>query len=368
MMKKQTSDVIPPISNSTGDNLSSLSQSMQALGIEEGRTLFNVIDSDVLGYICIFLTGLELCLLRRVCKASLTIVDQYMHRVFSVDRILSRFFTPEEIIELRRIQAETDFVISGSAAVQFFERISYPNSDLDLYIDEQQMEKLALFMEKSGYAFKKTPSQPDNILTVLQQRDTWVTISGEEQDEYGWDGQSIMTVLSFEKQLPTGHIRKVQAIVSTCEVIATVLAFHSTVVMNIITYQSAISFFPVSSFHRYHTIVTASNEKVEACLDKYRARGWKEIRPWPTSSIPLHQECMKGMARRTTDRWCWTIPLPPLKGCTVARNPGACWYISPLFKMHCGEREPPIFQEAAFRDYDYKYGNSNDYDNDDYPW
>ncbi|KAH8801866.1 hypothetical protein DL96DRAFT_1774284 [Flagelloscypha sp. PMI_526] len=260
-MKKKTFDVTPPISHSTDDNVSSLSESVQAFGLDDEKTLFNVLDTDVLGYICVFLTGLELCLLRRVCKASLTIVDQYQRRVFSVDRILTRFFTLEEIKEFRLIQVETDFVISGSAAVQFFERISYPDSDLDLYIEEGQMERLSLFMEKSGYAFKNTPSQPDNILTALQQQDIWATISGEDLDQYGWEGESAIAVFSFEKQLPSGQVRKVQAIVSTCEVIATVLAFHSTVVMNIITHQSAISFFPVSSFHRYHTIVTASNAK-----------------------------------------------------------------------------------------------------------
>ncbi|KAH8801911.1 hypothetical protein DL96DRAFT_1634557 [Flagelloscypha sp. PMI_526] len=134
-------DSVPLVCDSPHDNLSVLSKSVQALGLEEDRTLFDVLNGDVLEYIFLFLTGLELCLLRSVCKVSHSTVDEYMSRAFSVDRIFSRFFAPHAIPEFRRIQGETNFFMSGSAAVQFFGCVNYPNSNLDLYINEDHMKK-----------------------------------------------------------------------------------------------------------------------------------------------------------------------------------------------------------------------------------
>ncbi|KAH8801895.1 hypothetical protein DL96DRAFT_1823440 [Flagelloscypha sp. PMI_526] len=302
----------PSISSSINSSLT-LPKPVQALVIEEEKRLFDVLDMDVLGCICAFLTGLELCLLRRVCKSSLTFVDD------------------QQIVELRRIQAVTNFVVSGSAAVQFFERVDYPNSDLDLYVEERHRSGLILFIEQSGYELKVVSSKSTCISAASLPQSNCKKINDEEQNAYSWDGRNAAVALSFEKKSSFGQPQKIQVIASANNVVTNILSFHSTVVMNIITYHVAIAFFPVSSFHRHQTLVTASNSQVDVYLEKYSTRGWQVIRPVPGSNNNLHQECKKGVSRWTNDRWCWTVPLSPVDECESPIALETAWVVAQRF-------------------------------------
>ncbi|KAH8801874.1 hypothetical protein DL96DRAFT_1475866 [Flagelloscypha sp. PMI_526] len=274
-------------------------------------------DHDILEYFLDFLTGLELYIFRQVSKAGLSMVDEYTGRHFTTDRVFSPFFTPEQTIDLRKIQAKFSVVVSGSAAVQFFDRVKYRHSDLDLYVDLEAMRPLASFIESAGYVFKNNVSQNPSLktaLAVLSDRNPPGYFGGHP----AYNNPGIREVFSFEEELsPGGETRHVQMIVSKGPVMAAIFEFHSTVVMNIITYQNAISIFPVTSFHRYETLIAApENEKIrrEAGLEKYASRGWKVIRLARSGVSRRHAELQNGVSRRVGDRQCWTIPLPPVDG------------------------------------------------------
>ncbi|KAH8801897.1 hypothetical protein DL96DRAFT_772186 [Flagelloscypha sp. PMI_526] len=207
-MKKHAFENSSPNAPSASDSVGALSNSIHNLALHEDKTLSMTLDLDVIGYLCVFLTGLQLCRLRRVSKACLNIVDEFMRRAFSVDYVFSRFFTPDQITSLRRIQAKTNFVVSGSAAVQFFERAMFPDSDLDLYVEEQHVKMLALFITQSGYVFKHSPHQPGSLLATLKDRSDWVTVSGEGPTKYGFIDTVPMMVFTFEKELNSGAVRK----------------------------------------------------------------------------------------------------------------------------------------------------------------
>jgi hypothetical protein len=59
-------------------------------------------------------------------------VKDYFARAFNIEKRLSRYFDDPK--SFRKLQAETLTVISGSTALQFFQRNFYPESDLDLYV------------------------------------------------------------------------------------------------------------------------------------------------------------------------------------------------------------------------------------------
>ncbi|KAH8801908.1 hypothetical protein DL96DRAFT_1774360 [Flagelloscypha sp. PMI_526] len=293
LRKRKTIDITHLIPDSTSNNLPFLPQPVHAPGFDRDMTLFNALDLNVIRYICVFFTGLDLCILQRVCKTGRTIVDQYMRSIFSVDRSLSSFFTPQEITDFRHIQAETRLVLSGSAAVQFFEhnRNRYPDSDLDLYIEERHAEKVDLFMKVSGYTIEKAQSEPHDILTTLRRKASQVANSDRDEGQlYDWDIEFPITIFSFQKQLTSGQIRNVQAIVCTREVISVILALHSTAVANMITHEYAVSIFPVSSFHRYHAVVKKSNVTLRSWLKYFRPlREWSVIElDLPSSTRSLH--------------------------------------------------------------------------------
>ena len=78
--------------------------------------------------------------------------------------IAGQYFTSDEIINFREFQAITGAIISGSTAVQFFDRDIYANSDLDVYVEHQAARPLALWLERIGYFF--VPRQGTEFQTL----------------------------------------------------------------------------------------------------------------------------------------------------------------------------------------------------------
>jgi hypothetical protein len=55
-------------------------------------------------------------------------------------------------------------IISGSTAVQFFDRDVYANSDLNLYVEHRTARPMALWLESIGYSF--VPRQDAEFQTL----------------------------------------------------------------------------------------------------------------------------------------------------------------------------------------------------------
>ncbi len=88
-----------------------------------------------------------------------------MKHAFCVDRLLSRYFTPSEILCFRELQFVTGALISGSTAVQFFDRDTYPNSDLDVYVEHRYVRILTDWLVNIGYEYKPL-SDAANMATL----------------------------------------------------------------------------------------------------------------------------------------------------------------------------------------------------------
>ena len=88
-----------------------------------------------------------------------------MKHAFCVDRLLSRYFTPAEILCFRELQCVTGALISGSTAVQFFDRETYPDSDLDVYVEHRYVRTLTDWLVKIGYKYKPL-SDAANMATL----------------------------------------------------------------------------------------------------------------------------------------------------------------------------------------------------------
>jgi len=84
--------------------------------------------------------------------------------------ILGQYFTSDEIINFRKLQATTGAIISGSTAVQFFDRDVYTNSDLDVYVEHQTARSLARWLEQIGYVF--VSRQETEVQTLEMALDT----------------------------------------------------------------------------------------------------------------------------------------------------------------------------------------------------
>jgi hypothetical protein len=70
--------------------------------------------------------------MRLVSRAMHDNFKSYVRRTININRILKRFFPEPDVF--RVLQRQTGTLISGSQALQFFDRTFYPESDLDLFL------------------------------------------------------------------------------------------------------------------------------------------------------------------------------------------------------------------------------------------
>lgn len=101
------------------------------------------------------------------CKAALLAARSYYRRAYNVDRHLSRYFRDPQAF--RTLQARTATLISGSSALQFFDRTCYLESDLDIYTPLQSMREVANWLLSDGYRFIPDDTQPGNLPDALRQ-------------------------------------------------------------------------------------------------------------------------------------------------------------------------------------------------------
>lgn len=94
-----------------------------------------------------------------------SIVKAYIAKVFTVDRIICRYF--EDTLSFRTMQSHTATIISGSAALQFFDRSCYPNSDLNLHVPMSGVDILFNYLLSNGYAFNPHVGQDFDLGRAL---------------------------------------------------------------------------------------------------------------------------------------------------------------------------------------------------------
>ncbi|KAK7444812.1 hypothetical protein VKT23_015129 [Stygiomarasmius scandens] len=227
----------------------------------------------------------------------------------------------------RNIQALTGAVISGSTALQFFSRIRWEESDLDIYVEHSSGYIVALFLIAIGYGFQPINKQKPTIADAYDQVDL---------TNFYDDGRGFAGVFNFERRMA-----RIQLITATYSPIDIILNFHSTVVINLITAKHAVCLYPRATFEEGTSLITFRDEGLERSFarEKYVQRGWTLVNAdgslWTN---PYDEEDSDGNAsdpdsdlglfsldsfeisvpRYVGDRFSWTIDLPPLR--TASRD------------------------------------------------
>ncbi|KIK58688.1 hypothetical protein GYMLUDRAFT_135532, partial [Collybiopsis luxurians FD-317 M1] len=236
---------------------------------------------------------------------------QFSQVAYSVSQVLSRFFNADEITQFRVIQALTGLLISGSIALQFLQRESYPGSDLDLYVEHCFARIVGHFLMSLQYVFHPRTAQDSNFDIAI----TSIRLSGVEANPlHQYPAFHIAGVYDFTK----GNDQRIQLITAVFSPLDIILNFHSTVVMNIISHSHAYSLYPYATFEENISLICSTNEGPDRdqSLQKYIDRGWTMIdglgELWgqytddqPASMFQIGEE------RRLGDQYTWTLPLTP---------------------------------------------------------
>ncbi|TFK57927.1 hypothetical protein BDN72DRAFT_782729, partial [Pluteus cervinus] len=231
------------------------------------------------------------------------LVNGYMADHFSINKLLEPFFDSPDITAFRQLQQKLGVVISGSQAVQFFDRRRFEGSDLDLYAHSTVSHRLEDWLTTVGYKRAKVVDRAKAGGEKLERVDGF------------YDGP-VTRVATFHKRLGD---ETVQVISTRNTVIEVILAFPITCVMNIITHDEAISFYPVATFDRREALVNqmSFSHDREAFFNKYQGRGWTITETLDTvrrmdERLDIYCPPNSRRTRYVGDKRCWTIPLPKL--------------------------------------------------------
>ncbi|KAH9948728.1 hypothetical protein B0H21DRAFT_210856 [Amylocystis lapponica] len=239
----------------------------------------------------------------RTCRTALAAVKAYVVHAFSINRHLSRFF--DDVPAFRTLQARTSTLISGSSAVQFFDRSYYPESDLDLYVHMRWRRELGEWFIEHGYRFVANTKQDESFDVAVAdpkilKRDNLYTMRG------------VATVFTFEKPMqgaPESAL-KVQLIIASHTPMEIILCFHSTCVMNIISYEKAYALYPRATFEGRRALVCATDgPRQEPAIEKYGTRGWEMVRELPEVERNAHNRDFRFGPRWISDSESWVIAL-----------------------------------------------------------
>ena len=178
------------------------------------------------------LTPLALTRMASVNRTIRAVTKDFTARAYNVNRRLSRFFSDSLIF--RSLMARVHMVISGSFALQFFDRTYYPDSDLDLYLHpDRNIIDVGLYLQQEGYTFLPESWQlkvfKDEAERICANIDIEVDdVEDDDEASLMYSIRSLRAVYTFERTLEDGEVRKVQVIVSRVSPLASILDFHSS--------------------------------------------------------------------------------------------------------------------------------------------
>ncbi|KAJ6457003.1 hypothetical protein C8R47DRAFT_1328622 [Mycena vitilis] len=213
---------------------------------------------------------LELVRLMRACRRVCHLIKE---TCFNLSRLLAPFFgDATQVQRFRSIQALTDTLVSGSVALQYFNRLRWPDSDLDMYIHRTCPVVPVDFLVRNGYTFDPRKSQNKDVFVQL-------TTSGD---------------------------KKIQVIIAESTPMETIISFHTSASC---VHSSLLSSKACTFVTREALVVETVGAGQEIGRQKYIDRGWTMTR---VPSLDDQSEPAVRMVRWVGDRYPWTISLPPL--------------------------------------------------------
>ncbi|KAF7971995.1 hypothetical protein HWV62_19271 [Athelia sp. TMB] len=253
----------------------------------------------------------------KTCKSARECVQQYFHTAFDINAHLG-IFLPDPLA-FRNMQTKTGAVISGSNVVQFFDRTYYHDADLDIYVNPGHCRAVGAHMVKvQGY--RVVEQEEDNSKTTLdvdgsiEHVKAMASTAANHARETRYSHRSIHVVCWLERVTANGITQRAQVILTADCVFHAIMNFHSTCVMNIITYDRAVSLYPLATFeHRTNRKMLRPNASatttrhIDNALAKYKHRGF----PVSISSDDEENSILFqfGTDRQVGDKWCWTVRL-----------------------------------------------------------
>ncbi|PPQ98377.1 hypothetical protein CVT26_013837 [Gymnopilus dilepis] len=208
-----------------------------------------------------------------------------------------------DVSAFRRLLRRCNAVVSGSFALQYFDRKRYVGSDMDIFLRCAGVDEFCAWLKREGYRYVGggtsyiRTSFPQDTLKALARRNA----------KHG----SLLGVHTFQRLVgtATGHVEvmRVQIVVVDTDPLEHILfEFHSTAVMNFLTADRAVAIFPFNTYIQRVSFVTHAPppaSKHVVWKKKYRKRGFAVV---GGGSHDCVRRVVLGL-RHIGDRSCWTM-------------------------------------------------------------
>lgn len=224
----------------------------------------------------------------------MTVVDDYLRSCWKLERVYSNFFSPSEISSFREMQSVTGAVVSGSTALEFFAREIYGACELQVYSVQEYTPQVFAWLIRIGYTFRSKGGQHPDVVEEFRRRNL-----RDFSPTVKYSARVVSGVYSFTR----GTVRiEVVSVFNT--VVDAILRCHTSEylslnqylptisflkhsvagLMNIITHDRAICFYPKSTLLRKTMlqleIYNASpswRKTLIASVKEYRRLGWNVL-------------------------------------------------------------------------------------------
>lgn len=242
----------------------------------------------VFSRICDFLPIASILNLTQTSKSLANLYRVLLPYQWNINRSLHRFVN--QPAGLRSQLGKCTALISGSFALQFFERVFWDESDLDIFVqDGRGSGELGLYLaEEEGYVLDSTKGR-------------------DRRDYIQPDIVEIWTLL--KRDPATGKELEVQLILTLGPPVQAILrGFYATIVVNFLSWSKAYAIYPIPTFfdHKGYMLRDQAEFK-ENLASKYRSRGWSyEEVEWPKDNPA---DYLVKSPRRVGDRYTWQINL-----------------------------------------------------------
>ncbi|KAK0471492.1 hypothetical protein IW261DRAFT_1344459 [Armillaria novae-zelandiae] len=222
--------------------------------------------------------------------------------LYSTRRLLQKFFpTDDDYSRFRQTQKTHGVLVSGSQVTGLFVRNTVPfvTSDLDLYVNIEGEDFLATTLAEIGYHLYIDLSRQQ-----IDQSDDYELISAMQNHEIILHAKYVCSAIASVKEYRNRDGKIVQVIASHGPPMDIILCFHSTCVMNVISYHYAYCLYPSATICDRVSVAHFGDDINSSCArQKWAARGWR-IATEATSSPRLD---LRTIHRYVGDRHSWRI-------------------------------------------------------------
>jgi len=116
---------------------------------------------EVLTRLLSFLSVRRLYVIGRTSKTLKSVLEAYTTIAWDLNRRFKPWFS--DIKGFRRALHEANGVVSGSQALQFFDRDYYPDSDMDIFVRAGGVETMSKWLTRHSYTYKDESLSQSNI-------------------------------------------------------------------------------------------------------------------------------------------------------------------------------------------------------------